>query len=92
MLVWYQVPRAVYDPEVEIDGDATNWWQCEALHTCNLARNALKHLPEDIAKVESLQVLDVSDNELDRLPQRLPDLPHLKVLDVRGNRCVAVVR
>ena len=82
---YLQIPKAVYDFEVEIDGDTSNWWHVEVLHTIKLSRNSLQSLPDGLATVESLQVLDVSENELTCLPQNLSQLCNLKILDISAN-------
>ena len=82
-----QVPEAVWDVSVELDGCDTAWYEVVATTSVNLSQNSLKQLPPEVSQLEELAVLNVSANELSDLPETLQDMACLKVLDISSNRC-----
>jgi hypothetical protein len=82
-----QVPKAVCDPSVHIDGCNTAWYEMQALSSLNLSQNCLEALPDELHQLESLQVLNASRNELQKLPSAVTQMSALKLLDVSSNQC-----
>jgi Leucine-rich repeat (LRR) protein len=82
-----QLPCAVFDAAILVDGQGPAWFEVEPLTVLNVSQNILRQIPDEIRKLEFLKVLNISSNELEALPNALSDLPALKILDVSCNRC-----
>jgi hypothetical protein len=80
-----QVPRACWDPSIQIDGCQTPWYEEQPLSSLNLSCNCLKQLPSELEQCIALQLLNASSNELASLPDSLSSMTALKLVDVSSN-------
>ena len=83
--VMVQVPRAVWDPSVQIDGCTVSWYEEQPLVALNLSCNCFVKLPAELAECVCMQTLNVCTNELQTLPESLSTMTALKLLDVSSN-------
>jgi Leucine-rich repeat (LRR) protein len=81
-----QLPTAVFDAAILVDGQGPAWFEVEPLTVLDVSRNVLRQLPNEIRQLDCLKVLNISSNELESLPEALRDLPALKLLDASCNR------
>jgi hypothetical protein len=67
-------------------------WQCKRLRTLDVSGNFLKHIPVQLASLESLEQLNLCGNQLSILPEvcRLSPLKNLHTLQVEGNKLVTI--